>query len=210
VQRRTISDSFQRPVAVALHGDRVLVADAWMGAVLVLERAAEDVAVLLGAEHGLLEPVSLAVHGDRLFIADAAAHALFVCDLSSEPLQLSRVPVKVPEPVPRSFGPTALVAAACTLLEHSDAQLCIATPEHDDGADAVVDVVDEAVEVLAAARHEVTEVAAGAITILLPIAHSGAGVLRIRLRLAGVTTHYVLPATVSAHGERTATLVLPE
>ena len=44
---------------------------------------------------------------------------------------------------------------------------------------------------------------------LLPVAAVGQGCLRLRLRLADVIRHYVVPATVSPTGKLEVTLVFP-
>ena len=210
VQRRTVYAGFRRPVAVVLHGDRVLVADAFQATVFAVTASDGQAVPLLGPDHGLVEPVSLAMHGDRLLIADMGADAVFVCDLAADQVKLSRLPVTgIPERVVSAAGPAALVAQAQELREHSDVSIRIDTPGHDDGIEAVVDVVDEGTQLLACDRHEATLVKGSMVTVLLPVEGPGVGALRIRLRLGGVTTHYVMPATATASGELEATLVLP-
>lgn len=216
VQRHCVDEKvdakFVRPVAVAVHEDRVFVADSWQASVFVVTSQGAEGARFLGPDDGLVEPVSLAIDGTRLFVADVGADSVFVCDLADSEPKLERWDVQgLPEPVRSSgqSGPTALVAKACQLREHSDVTLRLRTPSCEDGTKAVVDVVDEGHPILAADRHEVTVVKKGLVEVLLPVSDAGHGCLRLRLRLADVVTHYVVPVTVTATGELKATLVLP-
>lgn len=212
VQRHSVDAKFERPVAVAVHEGRVFVADSWQASVFVVTLGGAECARLLGPDDGLVEPVSLTIDGTRLFVADVGKDAVFVCDLADSQPKLERWPVQgLPEPVRSSgsSGPTAIVANACQLREHSDVTLRLRTPSFEDGTKAVVDVVDEGAQILAADRHEVTEVKKGLVEVLLPVSDAGHGCLRLRLRLADVVTHYVLPATVTGAGKLEATLVLP-
>lgn len=215
IQSRTVGSGFQRPVAAVVHGDRVLVADAWAGSVLAVSLADGTLATLLDSRHGLLEPVSLAISGDVLYLADVGVDAVFTCDLAQDELQLSRVSLaQVPTAAcsaarSSAWAPRAIVLPGCSLQANGDVALHMLMPGYADGTAVVVDVVDEATPVLAAARHQATEVCSERLTVLLPVVASGEGVLRIRLRLPTATMRYVLPVSVSESGELEATLVLP-
>ncbi|MGK0153756.1 MAG: hypothetical protein ACI9SE_000704 [Neolewinella sp.] len=210
VQRRTVCTEFRRPVAVAVHGDRVFVADAYLAQVFVVNATNDVCERFVGSEHGLLEPVSLAIHGERLVIADIGADAVFVCDLGASEVTLQRLPMAgIPEPHQQPLGPFATVTPATELREHSDVSIRIDTPEHDEGAEVVIDVVDEGVSLLACARHEATTVQDGGVTVLLPVEGVGEGALRFRLGFATSTAHYLMPAKVTADGQLSATLLFP-
>ena len=209
VQHSAVNDSFRRPVAVATHGERVLVVDSWQGAVFVVVAGDGQAVQLFGREQGLVEPVSIAVDGDRVLIADIGADCVFISDLSVEQPVLSRMPLTgLPAAEPGSAS-GAILARACLIREHSDVTLRVAVAGHEDETEVVVDVVDEALPILACARHQVTRVVDGAIQILLPVASAGEGVLRIRLRLPGESRHYVLPAAVGAAGDLDMVLSMP-
>ncbi|MFT4511873.1 MAG: hypothetical protein ACI89X_000974 [Planctomycetota bacterium] len=209
VQRRTVCTDFRRPVAVAVHGGRVFVADAYQAAVFVVNAIDGVCERFAGSDHGLVEPVSLAVHGDRLVIADAGADAVFVCDLGAADVELQRLPIGgIPERSLQPLGPLAAVAQSVELREYSDVTLRIETLDCEDGADVVVEVVDEGTALLACAKNESTTVQGGAVTVLLPVDGPGSGALRVRLEFAGGAVHYLLPATVTAEGELAATLLL--
>jgi DNA-binding beta-propeller fold protein YncE len=212
VQRRTVCTDFRRPVAVAVYGDRIFVADAGQAAVFVVNATDGVCERLVGSDHGLVEPVSLAVHGDRLIIADLGADAVFAYDLNAPELksELKRLPVGgIPEPSLQSLGPRATVTQAVELREYSDVTLRVETPDYEDGTDVVVAVSDEGTALLACARSESTTVHSGAVTVLLPVEGTGSGALHVRLGSAGGAVHYLVPATITAEGELVATLLLP-
>ena len=145
-----------------------------------------------------------------MLIADIGADAVFACDLRADELELSRLPLTdIPERVLSTSRPAAWVTEAVELRAHSDVTIRIETPGHEDGTEAVVDVVDEGAPLLACDRHERTEVQTSTVTVLVPVEGPSVGALRLRLQLAGVTTHYVMPAAVTTCGELTATLGLP-
>jgi len=212
VQRASVQDGFERPVAVVIYDGDLLVADSWQGAVFRVKADGGGCVRYLGPDDGLVEPVSLAVLDGRLWIADVGADEVFVCDLTAELPQLARFPARgrpSAGAAPASTASTALVASVAELREHSDVTLVVPTPSSADGARAVVDVVDQALPVLACDRHQEVEVQDGAVEVLLPVADAGHGCLHLRLRLADATHDYVCAVAVSATGELRATLVLP-
>lgn len=210
VARHSLDLKFVRPAAVVVHDDRVFVADSWQGKVFVVSTETNECAEFLTQEHGLGEPVSLAIDGTRLLIADVGADAILTCDLAVTPPVVVPMPLQLPAAgaVDAGSAPTAVVTESCQLREHSDVRLRIPTPGSDNGTVAAVDVVDEATPLLACDRREVTEVQDGHVTVLLPVADSGRGCLRVRLRVADVVENYVVPATVTVAGSLEATLVL--
>ena len=217
VQSRTVASGLRHPVACVVYGDHVLVADAWAGAVVAVSIADGATTILFGREHGLLEPVALCVHSDRLYILDVGLDGVFVSDLSHDDLQLARLPLTGLPTLAGDIGslarmaPTAVLLQRCELREHSDVSLRIAMPGLADGTSVEWHCVDEAGPVLAAARHEVTEVQDGAVTLLLPMADGGDAALRIRVLLGKTSTTYLLPVLVSPDGSLSASLsaVLP-
>jgi len=80
---RTRATSLQRPVAVALHGGALLVADAWAGQVLRFDAAGGDGTVVAGKAEGLVEPSALLVRGERLWIVDAGDGRIATLDLAA-------------------------------------------------------------------------------------------------------------------------------
>jgi hypothetical protein len=208
VFKQSVSRSFLRPVDVAAHGDFIYVADSWQKAVIKVKVDDGSCETVFGADHGLIDPSGLAMDGNKLLIADAGADAIFRHDFDDPREGL--VPVDVTG-LPAQNSPqmvdVALLVEPLSMREFSDVTLHIEIAGHDDGAEAVVDVVDEAVPVLACARREEVSLAAGRVSVLLPIADSGDGVLRIRVMISGDVLSYLLPVQVVADGQLEGVLV---
>lgn len=210
VQRRIVSDGFRRPVDVVTHGGRVFVADAFEAKVFAVAADGDFVATLIGPEHGLVEPVSLTVHGALLLVADAGAGQVFAWDLDADKPELKPWQVRgLPDAGRSNYGPFAVLTEPVHVSEYSDVTLRIATPGHADGVPVTIDVLDEAMPILAVPRREVTEVRGGYVQALLPVEAGGDGALRLRMVIDGIETGYVVPVVASADGESQATLVLP-
>jgi len=207
LQRRTVCTDFRRPVAVAVSGDRVFVADAGQATVFVVNAIDGVCERLVGADDGLIEPVSLAVHGDSLVIADVGADAVFVCDLHASELRLQNLSVSgIPERNGQHLVPCASVTQSIELREYSDVTLRVETPHFEEGANVVVEVVDQGVALLACTKRESTTVHDGSVTLLLPVEGSGTGAMYVRFVADGSASHYLVPTAVTADGDLAATL----
>ena len=189
-----------RPSAVVVIEGRIFVADAASGE--VLERCDGDLVARYGRSHGIVEPICLATDGRRLYIGDAAADAVFVVDVAAvDAATPARLRLRgVPARARLRSGPTASIAHPCHLAEFSDVTLRIATPDVPEGESVVVDVVDEADPILAAARDTVGVVRDGFVEVILPVQEGVVGALRVRLQACGRVHHYVLPVSVSEGG----------
>lgn len=207
-------DGVPRPVAVLVHQDTVFVAAAFGPAILHAPCGAAKAPLrpLFGKEHGLVEPVALAAHGTTLWIADVGADVVFVADLA-EPsrglaaLTLADLPAPAAEPGARA----TLLAPRC-LAAHSDIVLRLGVPAADgeERAERVeVDVVDAGNRRLAVPRHAVVVPHDGVAEVLLPLDEPGPGALRVRLRTAAGTRHFVVPIEVVDGGASLLELVDP-
>ncbi len=185
---RTVVQSLARPTAVAVCGDAVFVAASWQPAVWCWREGAAA-SVWVDAAAGLVEPVGLAVSGAELWLADVGADCLFT-GAPEVGAELRRVTLSdVPElPAPEPLDPTfARLARPVRLPEFADVTLHIALPcgpeeQLDTTAPCEVDLIDEAVPVLACDRHVVASFEDGCAVLLAPIGDRGPGTLRIRVQ----------------------------
>lgn len=214
---RTITQDVERPVAVVVDGDRLLVLDAWRPALLAIAPDGGAVERIFGAADGLVEPAALAVHAGALWIADVGADCLFTVDLTDPEPRLRGVELReLPElaAVEPPAG-AAVLAEPVVAQEFSDLLLRLPLPPVAGapvarGASCAIDLVDEARPVLAADRHAVEKAQADHVEVLVPVADAGEGVLRVRVTVAvgasSRTFRYLLPITVGGSGDLQAEL----
>lgn len=184
---RTVQQGLSWPVAIAVHGDAVIVAEGERPAVLRVPVAGGEPLVLATAQHGLVEPSGLLVAGDLLWIADAGAGCLWQIDLAlpSAPL----VPFALHE-VPGVPSPVAPPWLACTLptvrlRPFCDVTLRLRLPPPDDGVfdesqPVQVHLVAEAEPVLAVDCHRTVRLEGGCVVVdQVPVAAEGTGPVRV-------------------------------
>lgn len=196
-----------RPVAVLVHEGSVYVAASFGPTILVadLHDPTAPLRPLFGAQHGLVEPVALAAFGSTLWIADVGADVVWVADLAAPtrglvPLVLAGLPAPAAE-----LGARATLLAPRRLAAHSDVvlRLGVAAADGEDrqlreerGERVEVDIVDAGAPRLAVPRHAVVVPHDGVAEVLLPLDEPGSGALRVRLRTAVGTRHFVVPIEV--------------
>lgn len=221
---RTVIQSLARPTAVAVCGDAVFVAASWQPAVWRWREGAAAT-VWVDATAGLVEPVGLAVAGAELWLADVGADCLFVgapaAGTELRRVTFSEVP-ELPPPAPVEAA-LARLAMPVRVPEFSDVTLRIALPcgpaeQLDTTAPCEVDLIDEAVPVLACDRHVVASFEDGCAVLLAPIGDRGHGTLRIRVQATvrlGPTAAprprrwlYVVPVEVGSGGDVVVSIAL--
>ena len=102
--------------------------------------------------------------------------------------------------------PCASVTQSIELREYSDVTLRVETPHYEEGANVVVEVVDQGIALLACTKRESITVHDGSVTLLLPVEGSGTGALQVRFVVDGSASCYLIPAAVTATGDLAATL----
>lgn len=84
---------FQHPLGVALHGNKLFVADTFNHVVRTIDLSTSEVSTWLGTGKpekgtpdaiGMFEPGGISVGGDRLYVADTNNHRILTVDIPSE------------------------------------------------------------------------------------------------------------------------------
>jgi len=194
VHRRSALRVAGRPVAVAVHGEHVLVADEVARQVLRFDPAAQTADVLLDEQSGLRRPHALAVHGDALHLLDDGRWFVAALDANGRAAGVQAVELRGLPAVQSPFAATlARTAAPIVVAAHSDVTLRIRTQAN---STCTVDVIDEAAPTLAVARHAVAEPRDGAVELLVPVAGAGEGAWRVRVSGGELLERHVVPVTV--------------
>ena len=100
---------FQHPLGVALHGNRLFVADTFNHYIRVVDTTTRGVSTWLGTgtrsngtleKIGLYEPGGLSIAGDMLYIADTNHQRILEVDINTKKVRILEValPESAPEP----------------------------------------------------------------------------------------------------------------